>query len=90
MKRLVILFCLSMLYSGCESSTQAGGSSSGVVAYIRQGLGDYGTVVYTYDGHYIRQGLGAYGTVIYTYDGHYIRQGLGDYGTVVYTVDLRK
>lgn len=89
MKNFVLLGIILSVMCSCDTIESGGGSgsSSKVVAYVRQGMSDYGTVIYTYDGHYIRQGMGAFGTVVWTYDGHYIRQGMGDYGTVIWTYD---
>ncbi|MDQ7918070.1 hypothetical protein RBU60_10820 [Mesonia sp. MT50] len=53
--------------------------------YVREGKGDYNTVLFTWDGKYLRQGKGEYKTVLYTFDGKYIRQGKGDYHTVLST-----
>ena len=90
MKNFILLGIMLSVMCGCDTiEGGGGGNSSKVVAYVRQGMSDYGTVEYTYDGHYIRQGMGDYGKVVYTFDGHYIRSGMGDYGTVIYTVDYK-
>lgn len=70
MKNFILLGIILSVMCSCGSIEGGGGSSSSskIVAYVRQGMSDYGTVEYTYDGHYIRSGMGDYGAVVYTID----------------------
>ncbi|MCQ2050305.1 MAG: hypothetical protein MJZ22_04805 [Candidatus Saccharibacteria bacterium] len=70
MKNFILLGIMLSVMCSCDTIEGGGGSgsSSKVVAYVRQGMSDYGTVEYTYDGHYIRSGMGDCEKVIYTID----------------------
>ena len=75
MKKFFLITIMLLLIGGANAQS-----------YVRQGQGDYNTVLYTWDGKYIRQGQGDYNTVLYTWDGKYLRKGQGDYNTVLYTI----
>ena len=58
MKQFFLIATMLLVFGAAKSQT-----------YIRQGQGDYNTVLYTWDGKYLRKGQGDYNTVLYTISG---------------------
>lgn len=71
MKKLALIFAgilASLLFASAQS-------------YVRAGDGDYGKVLYNWDGNSLRSGDSRYGTPLLNFDGQRIRMGESKYST---------
>ena len=64
-----------------EKSVPSSHSVASAQSYVRAGDGNYGRILYNWDGTFLRSGESKYGTPLLNFDGQRIRMGESKYST---------